>query len=150
MSNEIVLKTALNCPNCGSIMQASDRYCSSCGQKRMEEEDFSFSHLLTHSVVDYFHIDGGFFKSLWPLIAKPGVLTIEYLAGKRVKYIHPFKMLLFISVMYFLVFPLSIKINSQEKQNPANPNEQVATDSTTNIAKLNITIPGDRVIAVDS
>lgn len=39
---------------------------------------------------------------MWPLISRPGWLTVEFLAGRRVRYIHPFKLYFAFSVVIFL------------------------------------------------
>jgi len=64
----------------------------------------SFGHMLNHAVSDYFHFDYQFFHTLRPLFLKPGHLTNEYLMGRRAQYLHPVKMYIFISLVFFLVF----------------------------------------------
>jgi hypothetical protein len=91
------------CPNCNSYLRSTDSYCTGCGQKRIEKEDFSVSHLFQESFLDYFHIDSSLNKSIVPLVLKPGYLTIEYLRGKRASYVQPFKMFLVVSLIYFLL-----------------------------------------------
>ena len=112
------------CPNCSSYLRSTDTYCPSCGQKRMEKEDFSFRHLMQESFLDYFHIDSTFAKSILPLITKPGYLTVEYLKGKRASYVQPFKMFLVVSLVYFLLgsFEMPHLLQpSKEKINRAAP-----------------------------
>ena len=41
--------------------------------------------------------------TLWRLISRPGVLTREYLAGKRVRSLLPLRLYLSASVIYFLL-----------------------------------------------
>ena len=91
------------CLNCSSYLRSTDSFCPGCGQKKMEKEDFSFRHIFQESFLDYFHIDSTFTKSIFPLILKPGYLTIEYLSGKRASYVQPFKMFLVVSLIYFLL-----------------------------------------------
>ncbi len=59
--------------------------------------------MMSHAISDYFHFDHMFFHTLKPLLFKPGYLTTEYMAGRRVQYLHPVKMYIFISVVYFLL-----------------------------------------------
>jgi len=59
--------------------------------------------MMNHAISDYFHFDQKFFHTLKPLFFKPGFLTNEYMAGKRVQYLHPVKMYIFISLVYFLL-----------------------------------------------
>ena len=89
-----------NCLNCGTILEG--KFCHNCGQENLEIKE-SFGHMMNHAISDYFHFDHQFFHTLKPLLFKPGYLTNEYMAGRRVQYLHPVKMYIFISVVYFLL-----------------------------------------------
>ncbi|MEB0301786.1 MULTISPECIES: DUF3667 domain-containing protein [unclassified Mucilaginibacter] len=39
-----------------------------------------------------------------PLFLKPAHLTKEYLAGRHAQYLHPVKMYIFISLVFFVIF----------------------------------------------
>jgi hypothetical protein len=88
-----------NCLNCGAIVQ--ERYCSHCGQENTEVKE-SFNHLVRHFFEDVTHYDSKFFITIKDLIFKPGFLTKEYLAGRRASYLHPIRMYVFSSFLYFL------------------------------------------------
>lgn len=111
------------CLNCGTSLLEDDLFCSNCGQKRLEREDMSFRHLIGESFLDYFHFDSKFFRTILPLLFKPGWLTLEYMKGKRKSFVEPFKLFLVISVIYFLLLPFG-KEPEAEKINP------VFSDST--------------------
>ncbi|GAA4213455.1 DUF3667 domain-containing protein [Pedobacter jeongneungensis] len=89
-----------NCLNCGSHVEK--HYCSSCGQPNLELKE-SFWTFISHSIAHYFHFDNKFFQTLSPLLTKPGQVTLDYLAGKRARYINPVSMYIFVSIVYFLV-----------------------------------------------
>lgn len=89
-----------DCLNCGAELQG--KYCHSCGQENLQIKE-SFGHMITHAVSDYFHFDHQFFHTLKPLFFSPGKLTNEYMAGRRVQYLHPVKMYIFISLVYFVL-----------------------------------------------
>src|SRR5476651_16760 len=89
-----------DCLNCGATLQG--KFCHVCGQENLEIKE-SFGHLMNHAVGDYFHFDDKFFNKLKPLLFKPGKLTNEYMAGKRSSYLHPLKMYIFISFIYFVL-----------------------------------------------
>jgi hypothetical protein len=90
-----------NCLNCGTTLEG--KFCHNCGQENLQIKE-SFGHMLNHAISDYFHFDHQFFHTLKPLFFKPGLLTNEYMAGKRVQYLHPIKMYIFVSIVYFLIF----------------------------------------------
>ena len=89
-----------NCLNCATILDG--HYCHNCGQENLEIKE-NFGHLMNHAVSDYFHFDHQFFHTLKPLLFQPGKLTNEYMAGKRVQYLHPIKMYIFISLIFFVL-----------------------------------------------
>jgi hypothetical protein len=89
-----------DCLNCGTILEG--KYCPNCGQENLELKE-NFGHMMSHAISDYFHFDHLFFHTLKPLLLKPGKLTNEYMAGRRAQYLHPVKMYIFISIVYFLL-----------------------------------------------
>ncbi|MCX6244296.1 MAG: DUF3667 domain-containing protein [Bacteroidetes bacterium] len=106
------------CLNCGTHLSQDDLFCSHCGQKRLEREDLSFRHLIGDSFLDYFHFDSKFFRTILPLLYKPGWLTLEYMRGKRKSFVEPFKLFLVISVIYFILLPMG-KETEPKKTSPA-------------------------------
>jgi len=96
-----------NCLNCSSILDEEDVFCRHCGQKKLSHHDFTLRHLVVDSFADYFHFDGKFFTTLKSMFLHPGQMTNEFLAGKRVKFIQPFKLFLFISILYFILIGFS-------------------------------------------
>jgi hypothetical protein len=89
-----------DCLNCGTILEG--KFCHNCGQENLEIKE-NFGHMMSHAIGDYFHFDEKFFHTLKPLFFKPGKLTQEYMAGRRAQYLHPVKMYIFISLIYFLL-----------------------------------------------
>jgi hypothetical protein len=89
-----------DCLNCGAILQG--KFCHVCGQENLQITE-SFGHMMNDIISDFFHFDHQFFQTIRPLLFRPGFLTVEYMAGKRASYLHPVKMYIFISVVYFLV-----------------------------------------------
>jgi len=90
-----------NCLNCNA--EVLGRYCHICGQENVEVEE-SFWSLATHLVYDIMHFDSKFFETLKFLLLKPGFLSKEYLRGKRASYLHPIRMYVFTSAIFFIVF----------------------------------------------
>jgi hypothetical protein len=93
------------CANCGSELFGP--HCYHCGQpvKGMVRQ---LSSILADIADTVLNIDSRIFRTLWPLIAKPGFLTNEYVAGRRVRYVTPFRLYFFLSVVAFLVMSMSI------------------------------------------
>jgi len=81
------------CANCGQPL--AGRYCSACGEKALDAETRTVRHFVTESLFDEItHLDSRFWVTLRLLLFKPGVLTREFIAGRRRRYIGPVKLLL--------------------------------------------------------
>jgi len=87
-----------NCQNCGTPMLGE--YCHACGQpsKGMIRPLSSMLHDVADTI---FNIDSRIFRTLGPLYVRPGYLTCEYFAGRRVRYVTPFRLYFFLSVIAF-------------------------------------------------
>jgi uncharacterized protein DUF3667 len=91
-----------HCANCGAAL--ADRYCSRCGQD--SHVSLSVGHFLHEFVEGMFHVDSSFWRTLRALVTRPGLLTEQYLGGKRRSYSPPFRSYLVISIAYFIVASL--------------------------------------------
>lgn len=88
------------CRNCESAMHGP--YCGQCGQRAVHENPTA--HELLHDAThEFLHLDGKIFTTLRLLLTRPGFLTVEYLQGRRARYITPIRLYLTCSVLYFLV-----------------------------------------------
>lgn len=92
-------RIAKDCLNCG--IHVEGRFCQQCGQENVEVKE-SFFQLLRHFVEDLTHFDGKLWKTVKLLLFKPGSLTKLYIEGKRASYIHPIRMYIFVSAVFFL------------------------------------------------
>ena len=89
-----------NCLNCGTELRG--QYCGTCGQ-RARGRLISLWELLQDAFGDLFEIDSRLWRTLIPLLVRPGRLTRDYLEGKRARYMPPFRMYLVLSVVFFVV-----------------------------------------------
>jgi hypothetical protein len=90
------------CLNCGA--ELSGPYCASCGQK-IPNRDLTlreFLHETTHELTD---LDGKVFRTLKVLVLRPGLLTVDYFAGRRARWLTPLRLYLLCSVIFFLSGP---------------------------------------------
>ena len=94
-----------HCLNCGAVV--SGEFCHECGQRVRDNVDRSLVRLIGEFFGNIFFLDNRFFLTLKYLIAYPGRMTVEFLDGKRKKFISPVTLFLFINLVYFFVNPLS-------------------------------------------
>lgn len=93
-----------HCLNCGAA--ATGKFCARCGQEN-EDQTVAVKLLARDLLSDVASFDSKLLRTLVPLVIRPGFLTNEYNAGRRVRYLSPFKLYLTLSVLFFLVLPLT-------------------------------------------
>ena len=88
------------CLNCGAAL--GGQYCGTCGQ-RAASRLISIWELLRDAFGDLLELDSRVWRTLIPLMIRPGQLTRDYLEGRRARYMPPFRMYLVMSIVFFLV-----------------------------------------------
>ncbi len=89
---------AQHCLNCNTIL--SGQYCASCGQ-RASSRLISIVELLRDAFGDLFELDSRLWRTVVPLLTRPGQLTRDYLEGRRARYMPPFRTYLVLSILFF-------------------------------------------------
>ena len=116
------------CLNCGlSLNPEKDNFCPVCGQLNNIKKETAIG-LVQELVSDFMHLDSKVSRSLLPLLVRPGYLTKEYISGRRVRYFHPVRLFLTLTVILFIISGL------QKKNEPRilkAPDKGAFTDSTT-------------------
>jgi hypothetical protein len=92
------------CRNCGAVL--GGQYCAACGQ-RSRVRLISLWELTKEAVGNLTDLDSRIWLTLRPLLFRPGLLTREYLAGRRTRYIPPFRLYLILSVAFFVLTSLA-------------------------------------------
>lgn len=107
------------CLNCGHPLDLSDKYCPNCSQanttKKLTILDFFgefFSNVLSY--------DSKLFQTLKALLLRPGKITREYIAGKRLSYTNPFRFLLSLAIIYFLLMGYHSEFESWNRYGSGN------------------------------
>ncbi len=115
------------CQNCGYPLEPDFDYCPRCSQ-RNSDKLASFGTLAVEVISDFFSYDSRFVKTIYPFLLRPGYLTVEFVAGRRVRYMHPLRLYLFISLLYFSVMSL-VTVNRIGGASPILP--EASASSTT-------------------
>jgi hypothetical protein len=95
-----------HCENCGT--QLSGKYCSLCGQPAIDYRR-SFRHVIVDVLDSFLNWDSKFFATIGLLLARPWRLTNEFLAGRRVRYLHPARLYLLASILFFFAATYGVK-----------------------------------------
>ena len=100
----------MSCANCGAPV--TGRYCSECGQAaRLPSMTLGrFIRDTTHELTNW---DGKVPSTLRTLFTKPGLLTVDLLAGRRARWLTPLRIYLICSLTFFAVRPLMLAITDR-------------------------------------
>ncbi|MBB4634825.1 DUF3667 domain-containing protein [Longimicrobium terrae] len=88
------------CENCGAAL--AGRFCHECGQAA-EPPSSTVAGVLRALAADLTSVDSRVARSVIRLLVRPGELTAEYLAGRRVRYAQPLQLYLGAATAFFFV-----------------------------------------------
>jgi len=94
------------CGNCGTPMLGD--HCYRCGQP-VKGLVRHFGSILGDFFDSVFDFDSRTVRTLGPLLFKPGYLTTEYFAGRRVRYVSPVRLFVFLCIVSFFVLFLYVE-----------------------------------------
>lgn len=101
------------CPNCGNTTPGN--FCPECGQRRADVR-VSVRRMLRDALDDQFTLSSALPRTLAALLFRPGHLTREYMSGRIVRYIAPFRLYLFSSLVFFVVLSLVANVRGWERE----------------------------------
>ncbi|MCF6130205.1 DUF3667 domain-containing protein [Flavobacterium sp. AS60] len=114
------LRKDKTCLNCNYVVE--NRFCPNCGQENTDTRK-TFHHLFVHFFEDLTHYENAFWKTIKNLLFKPASLTKEYLSGKRLSYLAPVRLYIFISFVTFFLIAIF----------PTNTDNLMNSDQTTTV-----------------
>ena len=89
------------CKNCGTRLEGM--YCYRCGQYALDIEQPFWKYILQY-FENVYQFDSKIWLTLYYLFTRPGFLTREFNAGKINSYVHPLRLFMFLSCLFFLFF----------------------------------------------
>lgn len=119
-----------DCANCGTPLLGE--HCYACGQP-VKGLVRHFSSLVGDVLDSVFEWDARTPRTLWPLLAKPGYLSLEYFAGRRIRYVSPFRLFFFIAIVTFFIGKLVISFGNE---NPVQLGGDSAIETARNAAEV--------------
>jgi hypothetical protein len=93
------------CPSCGAALVGE--YCHACGEKRPEARDLSVRHFARDAAKELTSLDSKLYHTLSALLFRPGLLTIEWIRGRRAHYLKPLNLCLGIFALNLFVYTVS-------------------------------------------
>jgi hypothetical protein len=97
------------CLNCGARLGA--RFCAACGQRDVPAYP-TVRELAEDAFAELSGWDGRFAVTIRRLIGRPGMLTREFLQGRRARYISPLRLYLAASLVYFVIAAAAPELES--------------------------------------
>lgn len=120
--NELTPSPVLLCANCTAPLQGA--FCHDCGQS-IKSVIQPVSHMLEDAGDLFFHLDERVVHTLPPLFLKPGFLTLEYFAGRRVRYIAPFRLMFVFCLLCFFVMHLAMNVHKPKGGEEDTPRDTI-------------------------
>ncbi len=80
-------------------------YCHACGQHESASHPATVGHLFHDLTHELLHVDGKIWRTARSLFTRPGELTAEYWAGRRARWIGPFRVFLIAAAAVVLFVP---------------------------------------------
>jgi hypothetical protein len=90
------------CLNCGD--ETVGLFCPRCGQRKVDVR-VSLRRMLMEVMEDQLSVNSTLPRTLGAMFFRPGHLTREYVQGRIVRYIPPFRLYLVSSLVFFVVLP---------------------------------------------
>lgn len=98
-----------NCLNCRFPFQGHEIFCPECGQKNKLAK-ITLGSFLNEVFKGFTSWDAKFWKTILPLLIKPGKVTKDYIKGKRTRYVNPFRFYIITSIIFFLLIGVYNKL----------------------------------------
>lgn len=100
---------ASHCANCGTSLQGE--WCHHCGQS-VHSALRHLPEMVGDAAEMLLQLDGRVLRTLPTLYLFPGRLTREYLAGHRVRYVTPFRLMFVLCLICFFFMQMSLHIDA--------------------------------------
>ena len=127
------------CQNCGTPLLGP--HCYRCGQP-VNGLVRHFSSIIGDFADSVLNIDARVFRTLWPLFARPGYLSREYFAGRRVRYVIPVRLFVFLSIATFFVAQLLVSFGNDAVVFGNDDRDTPAASADAGEDKLNLSFNG--------
>lgn len=113
------------CKNCET--EFIGHFCPNCSQS-VRDFNRSFKVLVLDVLGNTWAFDVRFFNTIKSLLFKPGRIAVDYVAGRRERYMPPFRLYFFISIFFFMLLNIA---TSRSLKDGVKINASISTDEAT-------------------
>lgn len=82
-----------------------EEFCARCGELQPAHRDLSVRAVAGETVQEFVGVDGKVPRTVWALIRTPGLLTREFITGRRGHYTKPLSLFLVLNLVFFVIQP---------------------------------------------
>lgn len=115
---------AENCPNCEAVV--SGHFCANCGQEAILHHA-STREFLHEFIGHYVALEGKLWGTVMRLLFRPGALTLEYIRGRRVRFVQPLRLYLTLSLVFFALMKFTSGFDPGTEDKESEPETEVAS-----------------------
>jgi hypothetical protein len=101
------------CANCGTTLEGP--YCHACGQNA-DTHKRSILHLVWEAIEGMFHLDGRLAATLPALFLRPGALARDYMEGRIVRHVPPFRTFLVALLLFIFAAEHAIHVSQHHAE----------------------------------
>jgi len=94
-----------HCLNCQTLLKPENKYCPNCSQSKLSLTQ-PFTQTASQVLHEILDVDGRLANTIKKLIFSPGLLSKEFIKGRRVSYTPPLRMYLVINLIFFVMIAL--------------------------------------------
>jgi hypothetical protein len=127
--SKLPAKPLTHCENCGAPL--TGEFCSQCGQHAIDYRRSIFRVLLD-AADSFLNWDTKFLHTMNQLLIRPWQLTNDFNAGRRARYVHPLRLYLIASIVFFLL----ARAIDWESHGPIQLTAQDRTDLVASLSKM--------------
>lgn len=96
----------VHCLSCNEALKGD--FCHKCGEKVIHpKHDYSILEFIEQTIDGFTHFDLKFIRSFKYLLFRPGLLSLDYVEGRRVKLMRPIQVFIISSLFFYLLMPNS-------------------------------------------
>jgi len=134
------------CLNCNQELNG-ENFCPNCGQLNNCAKPTA-KQLFYEALENLFAFDSKFYLSIWPLMRRPGQLSLDVVNGQRVKFLPPIRLFLLVTIIMLALNSLTDRFsrswNDIEHLKPSDESVFVTNaDSTNGSNDLQLTFSDD-------
>jgi len=129
-----IRRKSKQCLNCGYTLNEVYNWCPNCGQEN-NDHNVKLSTLIAEFFSNYFGVDSRFWGTFKPFFFNPGYLTNQFNQGRRKAFVHPIRLYLVVSLIYFFVLGLV--------GNQSGSWQSILANSASDDVKVRLTEPDD-------